>query len=832
MTERTTSSARPLRRELALVVVATVVLLALHLWLTWNQRHPGAGSDQFGYLGSARWLSGDSRTYLLPNFPYYPLGYPLVLTPAFWVFREAEDLFRSVVVLNAVLASGLFPLLYGFGRVLLQAGRAVAGAAAMVGALVPAVTTYGAYALAENLVFPLVVATVLACWLMLSPRPSWQRVLFAPAMVLLYMTHERFTPMVPVAILVVLASSRLGLTSARIATANVGGILALGFLASRLKNAVVAARWVRGIDRPQGTLLYEIRQNFLEPVIRFASRPTSVLLVILGTVAVALLARHLRRSSPLAGAGRRARVAEWRGRGPSPPPPPPGAGPRRGRRRRRARPRAGGGLPSRPRGRRPSLVRGGGDPRPRRGGSGVARAPARPGPPGNMVMVRARRTAGRPPPAHVRLPARERRRRLRGVHPLLRRRPAARRPVHLRPAQRLLRPPLGRRRRRLPPGRPAAIPAGQGRPRRRRCDPGARRDPARGPRPRGLGSILDEAGLDGVYQRLSVPAVALFIPPRLADGGPVPQTAASLVPWATAAAVLTMAAIAIVSRVGRSRLGATAACVALATAWFVATGADDLRPSRPYRDWPAVIDDLGVDEAALHLERGTGVPVNYQWYLPGLRARPWNLTARPGVPYVFASLGSRRLARAGGQVGYLDDVRAFPSSIIALWVLPGREQDRLNEEERLLPAGFPAALPTSVGQVDLALAGAADRAAVRATSGGSARLSIEGRHDGSGSPWPDKASFSRQGRMQLRGRPQSPGADRRPQPAEAEAELPSWIQPGQSFRTTMVVRAVDDRGTPLPPGRHRFGIDVHQVGYRWFVPRGGEALDVVLEVTP
>ena len=86
--------------------------------------------------------------------------------------------------------------------------------------------------------------------------------------------------------------------------------------------------------------------------------------------------------------------------------------------------------------------------------------------------------------------------------------------------------------------------------------------------------------------------------------------------------------------------------------------------------------------------------------------------------------------------------------------------------------------------------------------------------------------------MQLRGRPQSIGPDDRRPPAEAEAELPSWIRPGQSFRTTMDLRAVDDRGEPLAPGRYPIGIDVHQVGYRWFVPEGGEALRVVLEVAP
>ena len=119
---------------------------------------PSVVPDEAGYLGNARWLSGTSPTWIMGEAPYYGFGYSLVLAPLFAVFHDPYTLYRAVIVVNAVLVTSLFPLLYVWCRRLLGATERAALVAALVGALVPAATAYTAVALAEVVVLPLLVA--------------------------------------------------------------------------------------------------------------------------------------------------------------------------------------------------------------------------------------------------------------------------------------------------------------------------------------------------------------------------------------------------------------------------------------------------------------------------------------------------------------------------------------------------------------------------------------------------------------------------------------------------------------------------------------------------
>ena len=145
------------------LVVGSVLLLALHVFLVRDVSVPSVVPDEAGYLGNARWLSGTSPTWIMGEAPYYGFGYSLVLAPLFAVFHDPYTLYRAVIVVNAVLVTSLFPLLYVFCRRLLGATERVALVAALVGALVPAATAYTAVALAEVVVLPLLVAAALTC---------------------------------------------------------------------------------------------------------------------------------------------------------------------------------------------------------------------------------------------------------------------------------------------------------------------------------------------------------------------------------------------------------------------------------------------------------------------------------------------------------------------------------------------------------------------------------------------------------------------------------------------------------------------------------------------
>jgi hypothetical protein len=118
------------------LLVGWLALVALHLWLVREATSPGQGpGDEWGYLGSARYLAGDPHTYVMPFFPYFTYGYSIVLAP--W---SACSTIRTTVPghQGRELGAGgaTFPLLYLFARCVLEARRRPALAAAAMGSLV------------------------------------------------------------------------------------------------------------------------------------------------------------------------------------------------------------------------------------------------------------------------------------------------------------------------------------------------------------------------------------------------------------------------------------------------------------------------------------------------------------------------------------------------------------------------------------------------------------------------------------------------------------------------------------------------------------------------
>ncbi len=241
------------RRLRILLVAGTVALVALHLWIARDVTLPRRGpGDQWGYVGSARYLARDPHTYVMPFFPYFTYGYSIVLAPLVRIFDDPGDLFLAIKVLNATLAASVLPLLYLFGRCVLRARRPHALAGAVAGAVMPPLVAHPSSILAENLVLPLVIATVLACWLFLSDRPTWQRWLFAPAMVFLHVSHNRFAAALPLFFLLLLLAAGSRQVPARLAAANAGVAFGLLVVAQAVRNRIVEVRWVNGIETPQG----------------------------------------------------------------------------------------------------------------------------------------------------------------------------------------------------------------------------------------------------------------------------------------------------------------------------------------------------------------------------------------------------------------------------------------------------------------------------------------------------------------------------------------------------------------------------------------------------
>ena len=238
-----------LRRHWPRLVVAIGfgALVVGHLLL----QGPASGPfvyDEAGFLGNARLLSGNDNTWIMHAGPYYRFGYSLLLAPLFRFFSDPGEVYEAMNVLNAVLLSSVFPLVYMYLRRVHDAGVVPALVGAAVGSIHPAVAAYGGIAFSENLLFPLFIAVLLAAWAFLTAS-GWRTRLIGPAAVSIVAVHSRFTATIPLtlALLALIAYARP--ERRRAAAVNAGAIV-VGLLVIRVVDQwLIDARWV-DLTRP------------------------------------------------------------------------------------------------------------------------------------------------------------------------------------------------------------------------------------------------------------------------------------------------------------------------------------------------------------------------------------------------------------------------------------------------------------------------------------------------------------------------------------------------------------------------------------------------------
>lgn len=233
-------SARPRRQLLA----GTAAFLVLRLALTIPRTGPVVVADEIGYLTNARTLAGGVPGQL-STAPFYHGGYSLLLSPLLALGRDPETTYRMVLVLNALLAASLAPLLY----LLLTRCFAVAPGAAvwpsLAAAAYPSVTILGQVALSENLLLPLVVAWLLCFGSLLGAKTERSRLAWgagtAVSAVWLWATHGSM-----LAVVALTAAGLLVLALERGPTARAAllalAIVAVGLLAVRSLDHFLVAR--------------------------------------------------------------------------------------------------------------------------------------------------------------------------------------------------------------------------------------------------------------------------------------------------------------------------------------------------------------------------------------------------------------------------------------------------------------------------------------------------------------------------------------------------------------------------------------------------------------
>ncbi|MEA2219215.1 MAG: hypothetical protein QOJ35_1841 [Solirubrobacteraceae bacterium] len=222
------------RRVLA---VGTLALLALRIAISLARTGPVVMADEAGYLLNARILAGGMPAQM-GSSPFYRGGYSLLIAPILSLDGDPVAAYHAVLVLNALLAACLVPLLYLLLTRCVDVSPAVAAWAALAGAAYPSVTVLSQVALSENALFALTVAWLLCIGLAArGGLPAAVSIGWAAAIGLsaaaLWTVHGRMVVAVGVTALgLVFAAARRRLG---VAAAGAGlAALACGMLAGRL----------------------------------------------------------------------------------------------------------------------------------------------------------------------------------------------------------------------------------------------------------------------------------------------------------------------------------------------------------------------------------------------------------------------------------------------------------------------------------------------------------------------------------------------------------------------------------------------------------------------
>jgi hypothetical protein len=138
-----------------LVATGWLAQVALRAWAFWHARAPAAYPDEAGYLLAARWLAGRPGGDL-SHLTFYPGGYPLLLSPVYWVTADPETVYRLVIGVGAITGATVFPLSVAILR-RLDLRPSAAAAIAFAAALLPGNLFFGAWALTDA-ILPAVIA--------------------------------------------------------------------------------------------------------------------------------------------------------------------------------------------------------------------------------------------------------------------------------------------------------------------------------------------------------------------------------------------------------------------------------------------------------------------------------------------------------------------------------------------------------------------------------------------------------------------------------------------------------------------------------------------------
>lgn len=240
-----------------LVLVATAAVFLVYSASTWVRTLPMIAPDELGFISQAQLLAG-APAVNMGSEPYYHFGYSLLLVPVWLVTQDPLLAYKGFMLINAVLAALLVPLLVAIGDAFgFRRSSGLMLAAALV-ALWPSSFFVSHFAWSDAL-FRLVFAANVWALTRVAQRPQlgWAT-LFVASAAALFAVHPKallILALAPAA-LVMLRVIRVLDTRTLIAALVAFAVLVTGEMLAM--DALHAALWHDGAYSAQQTLLARI----------------------------------------------------------------------------------------------------------------------------------------------------------------------------------------------------------------------------------------------------------------------------------------------------------------------------------------------------------------------------------------------------------------------------------------------------------------------------------------------------------------------------------------------------------------------------------------------
>jgi hypothetical protein len=250
--------------------------------------------DEPGQLAMARFLGGGTTWHMFDHSTRSP-GFAIVLAPLHWITADPPTVFRTALVVNAVLGGVAVAILCVLARRLTDLSPTGCVLVALAASLLPGALFVTEWVWAESLV-PVVVFGTLLALLRLVDRPSIARgAIAAGAAATAHLTHNRLLPLVITTLVVTWTLVVARRWDTRSAAAVTALTVALGVAVVRFDAFVVGRVWDDAASINSNEAVLAQVTKFSDLPIAAAGQIWYLLVTTLGLVGIG--AAHLLRTA-------------------------------------------------------------------------------------------------------------------------------------------------------------------------------------------------------------------------------------------------------------------------------------------------------------------------------------------------------------------------------------------------------------------------------------------------------------------------------------------------------------------------------------------------------